>query len=331
MIDIDKNSALPVHQQIMEGLKGQMKTGALAKGDKLPAERALADALGVARGTVKQAYDGLIAQGYAMARQGSGTFACYAGENFAHSPMRAVDKLLEQLADMGMDLQEVLMLLKSRMLHKSKEQPLIHLAAVDCNPETLGIMRHQLGDMEGIGFMSFLLKDVYAFKYPQDIFESFDIIFTTSTHYNDLKAFIPQCGHKIAKAVVSVDRETLVKLAGITAVSQVSVLTRSKRFANIIRNNLAALHLQMHDEDFHLLGAEHTKAMAEILQNKQTLILPPSFALSMDKGISEEILRFHKQGGEVITFNYIIERGSLIYLEEKIGQARELSLAKAGL
>ncbi|KAB1149273.1 PLP-dependent aminotransferase family protein [Streptomyces luteolifulvus] len=54
-------------------LRDAVRDGRLAPGARLPATRRLAAELGVSRGTVKAAYDQLIAEGYLTARQGSGT------------------------------------------------------------------------------------------------------------------------------------------------------------------------------------------------------------------------------------------------------------------
>ncbi|WP_433331607.1 PLP-dependent aminotransferase family protein [Spirillospora sp. CA-294931] len=54
-------------------LRSAVRTGRLAPGTRLPASRALATDLGLSRGTIRAAYDQLIAEGYLTARQGSGT------------------------------------------------------------------------------------------------------------------------------------------------------------------------------------------------------------------------------------------------------------------
>ena len=51
-----------------------MRAGRLAAGEVLPGTRELALALRMARGTVVEAYEQLIAEGYLDARSGSGTF-----------------------------------------------------------------------------------------------------------------------------------------------------------------------------------------------------------------------------------------------------------------
>jgi len=54
-------------------LRDAVQGGRLAPAARLPSTRRLADQLGLSRGTVKAAYDQLIAEGYLTARQGSGT------------------------------------------------------------------------------------------------------------------------------------------------------------------------------------------------------------------------------------------------------------------
>lgn len=58
---------------IERALREAIRSGRLAPGARLPSTRALAVELGTSRGTVTAAYDQLTAEGYLMARHGSGT------------------------------------------------------------------------------------------------------------------------------------------------------------------------------------------------------------------------------------------------------------------
>jgi GntR family transcriptional regulator/MocR family aminotransferase len=60
--------------RIYQGLREAVLDGRLAAGDRVPATRALARQLGVARGTVTAAYDRLTAEGFLESRAGSGTY-----------------------------------------------------------------------------------------------------------------------------------------------------------------------------------------------------------------------------------------------------------------
>ena len=54
-------------------LREAVQSGRLAPGTSLPPSRALAGDLGIARNTVAEAYTQLVAEGWLVARQGSGT------------------------------------------------------------------------------------------------------------------------------------------------------------------------------------------------------------------------------------------------------------------
>jgi GntR family transcriptional regulator/MocR family aminotransferase len=58
---------------LMDALREAVRTGRLVPGTRLPSTRSLAADLGVARNTVADAYAELIAEGWLIAQQGSGT------------------------------------------------------------------------------------------------------------------------------------------------------------------------------------------------------------------------------------------------------------------
>src|ERR687889_1539343 len=62
-----------ITQRICEAIKGQIASGQLGPGDRLPSTRSLAAEWGVSRTTVTAAYEQLIAEGYLEARQGART------------------------------------------------------------------------------------------------------------------------------------------------------------------------------------------------------------------------------------------------------------------
>jgi GntR family transcriptional regulator/MocR family aminotransferase len=64
----------PLHRQAYRALRGAILEGRLRAGARLGSSRGLARELGVSRNTVLQAFEQLVAEGYATARAGSGTF-----------------------------------------------------------------------------------------------------------------------------------------------------------------------------------------------------------------------------------------------------------------
>ncbi len=71
----DRDARSPVYRQLTAYLRELIETGRIPAGEKLPASRDLALALGVSRNTINQSYQGLIDAGFASAHVGQGTFA----------------------------------------------------------------------------------------------------------------------------------------------------------------------------------------------------------------------------------------------------------------
>ncbi|MFC4328680.1 PLP-dependent aminotransferase family protein [Streptomyces andamanensis] len=72
-LHLEPDAAAGRRAGLEKALRAAVREGRLAPGARLPATRRLALELGVSRGTVKAAYDQLVAEGYLTARQGSGT------------------------------------------------------------------------------------------------------------------------------------------------------------------------------------------------------------------------------------------------------------------
>ncbi len=70
---VDRDSIVPIYQQIYEDLREAILTGTLPESTRLPPERALAERLNVNRSTVVHAYRELVADGLIEQRVGSGS------------------------------------------------------------------------------------------------------------------------------------------------------------------------------------------------------------------------------------------------------------------
>lgn len=71
---LDKGSHIPLYLQLANQLIGQMHSGVLKPGDRLPSEREITEELNVSRITARQAIDTLLEKGLIYREQGRGTF-----------------------------------------------------------------------------------------------------------------------------------------------------------------------------------------------------------------------------------------------------------------
>ncbi|HET9914600.1 MAG TPA: PLP-dependent aminotransferase family protein [Anaerolineales bacterium] len=76
-IPLDRQSAIPLYQQIKTYLRQGILSGSLAADTRLPASRQLAQDLGVNRITVENAYAELEAEGLVFSKLGSGTYVLH--------------------------------------------------------------------------------------------------------------------------------------------------------------------------------------------------------------------------------------------------------------
>lgn len=72
--DLQPSSDVPLYAQVADHIAKAIAAGDLAPGDKLPAERDLAEDWGIATGTVRHAMEILRDRGLIVSTHGKGTF-----------------------------------------------------------------------------------------------------------------------------------------------------------------------------------------------------------------------------------------------------------------
>lgn len=71
---LKKQPGLPLYESLYRAIRGDILTGALRPGEKLPSKRALASNLEIGKTTVEAAYNQLLEEGYISSRERSGFF-----------------------------------------------------------------------------------------------------------------------------------------------------------------------------------------------------------------------------------------------------------------
>jgi len=73
---VDRSSSVPLSRQIYDFWRLGILNGRFSGGERVPSTREVAIALDLSRGTIAQAYDQLVSEGYFQTTHGSGTFVC---------------------------------------------------------------------------------------------------------------------------------------------------------------------------------------------------------------------------------------------------------------
>lgn len=75
MFSLNYRDGRPIYEQVKDGLRHLVVTGAIQTGDKLPSIRAMALSLAINPNTIQRAYDALESEGYLCSVAGKGSFA----------------------------------------------------------------------------------------------------------------------------------------------------------------------------------------------------------------------------------------------------------------
>ena len=324
---IDRNARRAAYRQIMSGITTMVRDGKLVPGDRLPSEREMAEYFSISRGTVKKAYDKLCTNGVTQSVVGSGTFISKGQDvikaDRKQQALNNIESLVKKLTSDGFSYREIethFNLVINKYRTRSK---LVHIAAVDCSPEALYTFEEQLGYIQQAEIDRILLSDVQDGKYTAGYFARYDLIVTTSTHYKELRQRLPSMKTKIMQAIISPDTQTVIELAGIPKDKTVGAICLSRRYLEVI---LTFMTRDVSKKNT-LVLSETSSDISDFLDKKDYIILPPEHILD---GIKlKDLSQFTKAGGSVIYFNYQIERGSLIHIEERISEILHVKIGGA--
>ncbi len=315
------SSAPPAYQQIISFYESRIRSRKLRPGDKLPPERDLARELGTARGTVKRAYEELVRRGLVEASPGRGSFVSAAtaelpSEDRKEKAVRLIDGLLDQLGALRFNAQEIRVFFDLRVLAREDELRNLSVAAVDCNPEALSIFENQFLLIPYVTMAKILLDDLVEDPAASARLQSFDLILTTTTHYQDLVDRFPEVRPKTVQAAVAPTRGSIVSLARLTPSQKIGVVCESKRFLDIVLDHLKAFEIPA--DNVASLFASQADRLGEFVSGLDAVIVPAGFSLQKHKDHLAALQAFTERGGVVVSFDYQIERGSILHVEERL-------------
>ena len=115
MISLNYRDSRPIYEQIKDGLRKLIVTGALRTGEKLPSVRALATQLSINPNTIQRAYNQLEAEGFIYSVPGKGSFASPGadpGEKRKQELQEKIRALAAELRYLGVSEEELLTLVK---------------------------------------------------------------------------------------------------------------------------------------------------------------------------------------------------------------------------
>ncbi len=318
-ITIDKHSTTPIYMQIVFHIHSCIQQGQIKGGYKLPTVRELADKTGLSIGTVRRAYDELQRMNMIEMTQGKGTFILTKAEDVTivskkERAMAAIDTLIDELLELKFSYREIEILMELNILNRQEKSDKVTIAIVDCNPESISVIAKQLSDLNNITIVEFLLDNVQLS--PFKLVGNYDIIVTTNTHYELLSDILYQKIENITKVVMTTSDRTILDLASIPEGSNVGIWCQSTRFVRIVNQGLAKYTKNLNNIT-HALQSEKCD-FKKFLDSINVLIVSPDYLSFTPKENITLIDKFSSKGGKVVHYNYQTDRGSLMFLRERI-------------
>ncbi len=309
---------VPIYQQLVDAICVAIKNGSLISGQQLPTVQEMIEEVGVARGTVKRAYDELERIGLIEKVQGRGTFVKYQPANSGsrkEQAMAAIDEMLDRLEGMGLSASEINIFLNLKLREHSQEETHVKVAVVECNPENLSQMSEQLRHIDELDLYSYTFASIK--QYPYKLSDDFDLIVTTSLHSQYLETVVPD-RKRIARVALRPSARCLSHIIKLRKGEKTGILGYSVRFAELLYNTC-----EMYAEDIVLskpLIIGDDADLGKYLKGKDTILVPKNYEKYFNTHSVKAIAKFK---GNVIDCNYEMDEGSLLYLETKIKRIRD--------
>lgn len=303
---------VPIYQQLVDGIRAAMQKGALAPKEKLPTVQQLSEELGVARGTIKRAYDELERLGLVEKLQGSGTFVKYRPEDSASSKeqaMAAIDNMFKSLEEMGFSPMEINIFLNLKMREREQEDLQVKIALVECNPENLSHMAEQLRRVPHVDLYTYLVESLE--EYPYKIGEDVDLIVTTAAHAPFLESILP-ASRRMARVALRLTPHGLSQVIKLRKGRKVGVLGYSMRFAQLLHSTCLQYNDGVELSDPVAFGPDFD--LAEYLSRHEVVLVPQFYERYCS---AEEAALIERFSGRAIECAYEMDEGSFLYLQEK--------------
>jgi len=323
-IQLDKAAPLPIAEQLAGELLRRIVNGNLQAGEKLPTERDLAEQLGIARGTVKRAYARLSTLGAIAVRQGSGSYVLENGvlleENQKKETAELLSATINRLRDIGLSDREISNLVRLQIQPQEPGRK-IGVLVLSNNHGILSELEAQLSYLIGGAGVNYALSfttltGISAGRNPVEALLGYDLIVATSVDYPATLELYPMYRHKVIEATLVPRTRTLMQLGDLPRDQPLSVVYRTPQFLNLVCTTLASLGFdrkKIHAYQESVYTPSHHNAHGEA-----AIIGFNEAPMYVDHGYRLQNERFIEAGGQLIRFEYRIDRTSLSLVEDRI-------------
>lgn len=293
-IKIDEGKGTAIYEQIFEQIAGAIQSGLYQEGKKLPSESEFCRNSGLAKGTVRKAFDLLETEGYVRRLHGSGTYVLNWREEY-----RKMNQFADACRKAGIGEEEAFRLLREACGRRFSSDTLEEAAVIDCTPE-IG------GDIAGA------MKEIWNFStkfYPVERVRSGELIpeealwVTTRNHYEEILSEAEEMGKKLMQVEIYVPAAEAEKIAALDDECMLGIVYDSQDFLMHISHTLA------------LLGRHNTFYLCQKEEwcDKKKAIRPEEITWIVSNQEESIIRQMEEMRSRFIAFSYGVEEK---YLEQ---------------
>lgn len=313
-ITFNPDSPEPIYLQIVNSITKQIESATLPGGYQLPTLRELTAQTGISQGTIKHAYDILEQSGLIHKTQGRGTFVCdvfsRGDKSKKDQALAAIDSLLDRMEELSFSAQETRIFLDLKLREREENLQAVRIAAVDCSPEALHSMIAQLSTFTYVDSFQFLLQPIL--DSTQTFTPDVDIAVTTPTHLDQLQEKLPP-DMQLIPAVMALSSATVLQLARIKKDQQVGIICQSDRFCSLVQKACKQYCILSHPPT----EARFGELNESFFKNLSAVIVPQGYLQFASQDELDLIQKF-KEKSSVIQYEYNIQKGSLLYIEQQL-------------
>lgn len=305
---INPDSEIPIYRQLVDQINAQIRSGALKTGTQMPTVREMAERLHLSVGTVKRVYDVLSEMGDIEMTRRRGTFVKYVREDKDSRKLRAmtaIDLMIRNLTELNFSPAEIQIFLNLKMREWGLKWSGIRIAMVTDYTELSAALERQLGQIPNVRVTLYSLRQLR--EYPYSVDEQNDVILASVEDAQRLLSILPDSSKLIRMAFSA-------GTAGVLSIAQASgasgVLCESGAFADLVKKHLPGRKLRV-------CPAEEAN-----FEGLDTLVIAEGYENTCGEDVKEAIAAFREKG-TVLEFSYLMDAGSMLYLEERIGRIRD--------
>jgi GntR family transcriptional regulator len=232
---VNRQSAVPVHAQLLTQIRHLISTGRLKPGMQLPTVRQLAGFLRINRNTVARALAHLQQEGYLESRQGRGTFVVERAPTHQGPAARSLERLVEDALDrarrLGFTHDELLATIAALAPQGRPSRPVKTRALlIECNEPELSHYRDQL-EQELPLQVDRLLVDELAARLAREpgFLRSYRVVVTTFFHIHEVKQAVPSESPPTVALLSEANISTLLRLTELAEGTTIGLVCNSAR------------------------------------------------------------------------------------------------------